>query len=164
MNRRCGSSKPTPTPLNGLALKPGKTGRKVIEGNANTIIRQTNRQKPAAYRQCGGGARSKRRYVHCVRFRSDCACLSREFVASSNAFKSITSSFPPRRRHWVPQRDASFLGHSISPTGLRPNAEKMSALINMPMPTDVKQVRALMGGVNYYTITAFFSSCRRRHL
>ena len=46
--------------------------------------------------------------------------------------------------------DANFLGHSISPAGLRPNAEKVSALINMPMPTDAKQVRALMGGINYY--------------
>ena len=46
--------------------------------------------------------------------------------------------------------DANFLGHSISPAGLRPNAEKVSALINMPMPMDVKQVRALMGGINHY--------------
>ena len=43
--------------------------------------------------------------------------------------------------------DANFLGHSIFPEGLRPNAEKVSALINMPMPTDEKQVRALMGGI-----------------
>ena len=46
--------------------------------------------------------------------------------------------------------DANFLGHSISPAGLRPNAKKVSALINMPIPTDVKQVRALIGGINYY--------------
>ena len=46
--------------------------------------------------------------------------------------------------------DANFLGHSISPAGLRPSAENVSALTNMPMPTDVKQVRALMGGINYY--------------
>ena len=46
--------------------------------------------------------------------------------------------------------DANFLGHSISPAGLRPNAEKLFAMIIMPMPTDVKQVRALMGGINYY--------------
>ena len=46
--------------------------------------------------------------------------------------------------------EANFLGHSISPAGLRPNAEKVSALINMPIPTDVKRVRALMGGINYY--------------
>ena len=47
--------------------------------------------------------------------------------------------------------DANFLGHSISPAGLRPNAEKLFALIIMPMPTDVKQVRALMGGCLLYT-------------
>ena len=48
--------------------------------------------------------------------------------------------------------DAKFLGHSISPAGVRPNVEKVSVLINMPMPTDVKQVRALMGSINYYSI------------
>ena len=60
MNRRCSFSKPTPTPLNGLAMKPGKTKRKVIEGNADTIMRQTTRQKPAAYLQCGGGGETKK--------------------------------------------------------------------------------------------------------
>ena len=45
--------------------------------------------------------------------------------------------------------DSNVLGYSISPAGPRPNAEKVSALINMPMPTDVKQDRALMGGINY---------------
>ena len=46
--------------------------------------------------------------------------------------------------------DANFLGHSISPADLRPKAEKAAALINMPIPTDIKQVRALMGGINCY--------------
>ena len=46
--------------------------------------------------------------------------------------------------------DADFLGHSISPAGVRPNADKISALIRMPMPQDLKQVRAFLGGVRYY--------------
>ena len=41
-------------------MKPGKTRRKLIEGNADTIIRQTTRQKPAAYRQCGGRGEKKK--------------------------------------------------------------------------------------------------------
>ena len=45
--------------------------------------------------------------------------------------------------------DANFLVHSISPAGLHPNAEKVSALVKMPMPKHVKQVYALMGGINY---------------
>ena len=59
MNRRCSFSKPTPTPLNGLAMKPGKTRRKGIEGNANTVVRQTTHKKSAAYRQCGGRGETK---------------------------------------------------------------------------------------------------------
>ena len=46
--------------------------------------------------------------------------------------------------------DSNFLGHSISPAGLRPNAEKVSASVKLPMAKDVKQVRALMAGANYY--------------
>ena len=45
---------------------------------------------------------------------------------------------------------AKFLGHSISPAGIRSNAEKVSALLKMPMPKNLKQVRALMGGVGYF--------------
>ena len=33
-----------------------------------------------------------------------------------------------------------------------PNVENVSALIDMVMPKDVKQVRALMGGINYYLV------------
>ena len=55
--------------------------------------------------------------------------------------------FPSKAR--LGTTDVNFLGHSISPAGLRLNAENVSALTNMPMPTDVKQVGALMGGINY---------------
>ena len=41
-------------------MKPGKTRRKVIEGNAVIIIRQTTRQNPPAYRQRGGGGETKK--------------------------------------------------------------------------------------------------------
>ena len=46
--------------------------------------------------------------------------------------------------------DADFPGHSISPAGARPNAKKVSALILMPMPRDLKQLRCLLGGLWYY--------------
>ena len=66
-----------------------------------------------------------------------------------NAFESITSSFPFRRRDWV--RPLRTWATHISPAGLRKNAENVSALIiSMPMPTDATQVRALMGGDTYF--------------
>ena len=47
--------------------------------------------------------------------------------------------------------DADVSGHSISPACLRPNVDNISALTKEPMPRDLKQVRALLGGVRYYS-------------
>ena len=42
-----------------------------------------------------------------------------------------------------------FLGHTISPAGIRPNARKVAALTRMPMPSDLKQLWSLLGGLSY---------------
>ena len=71
--------------------------------------------------------------------------------------QTIRSLFERLRKHSLSRTkarlgaaDANFLGLSISPAGLRPNTAKVSPLVNMSMATDVKQVRRLMGGINYY--------------
>ena len=43
-----------------------------------------------------------------------------------------------------------FLGHVISADGVRPNDDRGAALTRMPMPTDIKQLRSLLGGLSYY--------------
>ena len=43
-----------------------------------------------------------------------------------------------------------FLGHIISADGVRPNDGRVAALTRMPMPTDIKQLRSLLGGLSYY--------------
>ena len=43
-----------------------------------------------------------------------------------------------------------FLGHIISTDGVRPNDYQVAALTRMPMPTDIKQLRSLLGGLSYY--------------
>ena len=45
--------------------------------------------------------------------------------------------------------DAEFQGHSISPAGLPPNAQKVSVLTLIPMPSD-HQPRFLLGGLSHY--------------
>ena len=46
--------------------------------------------------------------------------------------------------------DADFLGHSISPVGVHPNVEKVSALTFILMLRDLKQLRPLLDGLSYY--------------
>ena len=45
---------------------------------------------------------------------------------------------------------ADFLGPTTSPAGFSPNADKVAALTKMPMPANVRQVRALIGRIGYY--------------
>ena len=42
------------------------------------------------------------------------------------------------------------LGHVISADGVRPNDERVATVTRMPMPTDIKQFRSLLGGLSYY--------------
>ncbi|CAB1121588.1 unnamed protein product [Ectocarpus sp. CCAP 1310/34] len=45
---------------------------------------------------------------------------------------------------------ANFLGHTISLAGVSPDGVKVRALTHMPPPTNVKQLRSLLGGLSYY--------------
>ena len=43
-----------------------------------------------------------------------------------------------------------YLGHSISKEGLQPTAEKVRAITEAPQPTNVSELKAFLGLVNYY--------------
>ncbi|XP_052895692.1 uncharacterized protein K02A2.6-like [Anopheles moucheti] len=43
-----------------------------------------------------------------------------------------------------------YLGHIIDRTGLRPNPKKIEAIIKLPAPTNVNEVRSFLGAINYY--------------
>ena len=57
---------------------------------------------------------------------------------------------------------ADFLGHIISADGVRPNDDRVAALTRMHMPTDIKQLRSLLGGLNYYRKFLLNMACRIR--
>ena len=72
---------------------------------------------------------------------------------------TITGPFKQLRKHNLKRSPskakigatvADFSSHTISPAGIRPNASKVAALTKMPMPSDLKQLRSLLGGLSYY--------------
>ena len=56
--------------------------------------------------------------------------------------------FPVKVKLGAAQVD--FLGHAISSDGARPNDDKVAALTRMPISSDIKQLRSLLGGLSYY--------------
>lgn len=48
------------------------------------------------------------------------------------------------------QRAVSYLGYVIDATGLHTETDKVDAIVNAPVPTDVPRLRAFLGLINYY--------------
>ena len=75
-----------------------------------------------------------------------------------NHVPTLATFFAPLRLHKLklsPDKSrigaarVDFLDHLISEDGLRPNDDRVAALSRMPMPSDIKQLRSLLGGLSY---------------
>ena len=42
-----------------------------------------------------------------------------------------------------------FLGHKVTGSGVKPDSSKISAIIDMPIPSNVKELQRFMGMINY---------------
>ena len=48
------------------------------------------------------------------------------------------------------QSEVTWLGHVISEDGIRPDPKKIEAVVKMPMPRTLRQLRGLLGSANYF--------------
>ena len=53
------------------------------------------------------------------------------------------------RKSKIGAGEISFLGHTISPRGVKPDAKKVDALRKLPMPNTISELRSLQGGLSY---------------
>ena len=47
-------------------------------------------------------------------------------------------------------KNIAFLGHVITPEGIKPNPDKIKAIQNYPMPSTAKEIKSFLGLVGYY--------------
>jgi len=43
-----------------------------------------------------------------------------------------------------------YLGHAITASGVKPQIRKISTILNLEEPTNIKQIRSFIGLINYY--------------
>jgi transposase InsO family protein len=54
-----------------------------------------------------------------------------------------------KKKEIVKTKQLQFLGHRITPEGIKPDPDKISAIHQMPAPSDPSQVRSLLGMITY---------------
>ena len=50
------------------------------------------------------------------------------------------------------QPEITFLGHRFSKEGIKPDPEKVRAIVEMPEPTNVKELQRIRGMINYIDV------------
>lgn len=48
------------------------------------------------------------------------------------------------------RREVAYLGHIITNEGVKPNPERVEAIVNYPVPTNVKELKSFLGLIGYY--------------
>lgn len=48
------------------------------------------------------------------------------------------------------RKEVCFLGHVITPEGIKPNPEKIQAALKIPLPTTTKQIKSFLGLMGFY--------------
>lgn len=67
-------------------------------------------------------------------------------------------------------KEVAFLGHLITPDGIKPNPSKIQAIENFPIPKTIKEIKSFLGLLGYYRrfipdfakITIPFTRCLRK--
>ena len=66
-----------------------------------------------------------------------------------NRLSEVGLKLKPSKCHFVTQQ-VEYLGHLITPQGIKPNPERERAVKDFPVPTSLKGVRAFIGLASYY--------------
>lgn len=86
----------------------------------------------------------------------DIACFSNDFQSHLNLLRQVLSRLQAKGFIINPRKcefaiaETDFLGHWLTPKGIKPYPKKINAILAMQPPTNMKQLRAFLGLVTYY--------------
>ena len=86
----------------------------------------------------------------------DIACFSQDYDQHMTLLDTVLSKLQqagftanPLKCEWAVQ-ETDFLGHWLTPNGIKPWQKKVDAILKLSRPTTLKQLRSCLGLVTYY--------------
>lgn len=94
--------------------------------------------------------------IHCLVYLDDVIIYSRSLPEHITKLKAVFDRFRQTnlkvqldKSHFL-RKEVLYLGHTITSEGLKPNTDKIDAVLNYPLPETVTQIKSFLGLVGYY--------------
>ncbi|KAK3705767.1 hypothetical protein QZH41_000594, partial [Actinostola sp. cb2023] len=111
---------------------------------------------PASFQRLMNMALNGLTWTHCLVYIDDIIIWSRSFEEHLHRLRLVFSrirqaglKLKPAKCQFLKQR-VTFLGHVVSSQGIETDPEKTKAVVDWPVPVDVKELQRFLGLVGYY--------------
>lgn len=114
--------------------------------------------------------------IHCLVYLDDVIIFSRSLQEHVQKLKAVFDRFRQTnlkvqldKSHFL-RKEVLYLGHTITSEGLKPNNDKIDAILKYPIPETVTQIKSFLGLIGYYRkfikdfakITRPFTACLKK--
>ena len=111
---------------------------------------------PATWQSSADEMFSDYLWIFCLVYMDDLIIYSKDFDSHMEHLEKVFQRLSnykvhlnPKKCHFA-QESVEYLGHTVSKNGISPNPNKVKAILNMPAPTTLKEVRSFTGLAGYY--------------
>ena len=134
-----------------------KTAFSVPEGHYEFIRMPFGlKNAPATFQRLMNTVLSGLQGIHCYVYLDDIVIYSYDLTShvqklsyTFDRLRKFNLKLQPDKCEFL-RKEVTYLGHTISETGLKPNPEKIKAVSEFPVPKCAKDVKSFLGLVSYY--------------
>lgn len=136
-----------------------KTGFSVADGNGHfefTRMPMGLKNSPSTFQRVMDNVLRGLQHEICVVYQDDILVFSTSLQEHVTSLRKIfdrlrESNFKLQLdKSEFMKRETPYLGHIITPDGVKPNPEKISAILKYPIPRTTKQIKSFLGLIGYY--------------
>lgn len=138
-------------------LEPEKTAFSTNEGHFEFLRMPFGlKTAPATFQRAMDNILRGLQGTHCLVYLDDIIVFSKTLDQHINKLKTIFDTL--RKANLKVQLDKSeflkkevlYLGHTITPEGLKPNEDKIDAILKYPLPKTTTEIKSFLGLIGYY--------------